>query len=145
MLIDRQLIAPEAPHVKLIADRFDLLPVLASAWVEMTLQEPHGAEAVHNRLEDCIAALTEGDDARASQDLRGVIGDFDRMCAVCAAHEAERTARDVAATEALGRPGRPGHLVVEVAPDDRHPAASKAPDAAPAAVDDDAVADTIPI
>jgi len=80
MLIDRQFIAPDSPHVKAIADGFNLMPVVASAWVEMMLQRPGGAEKIHDRLQVCIDVADERGDLRACETLRGATGVFDRLC-----------------------------------------------------------------
>jgi len=80
MLIGRQFIAPDSSHVKAIADGFDIMRVVASAWVEMMLQRPGGAEKVHERLQVCVDAAAERGDVQAGETLRGTVRDFGRLC-----------------------------------------------------------------
>jgi hypothetical protein len=77
MLVDRTLVASDVPYIKVLASGLDMPPIVARAWAEMTLAQPHGAEKVHEMLERCVHnANAQGDKALAAS-CRDALGTFD--------------------------------------------------------------------
>lgn len=79
MLVDRTLVASDVPYIKVLASGLNMPPILASAWAEMTLAQPQGAEKVHEMLERCVHnANAQGEEALAAS-CRDALGTFDAI------------------------------------------------------------------
>lgn len=97
MLVDRTLVARDAPHVQVIAREFSMSPILASAWTEMTLAQPHGVETVHATLERCVHHADACGDSKEAAEYRTALRGFDSLAShglapPSAARTAERKA-----------------------------------------------------
>jgi len=77
MLVDRTLVARDSPHVKVIAREYSMSPILASAWTEMTLAQPHGVEMVHDTLERCVHHADACGDSKEAAEYRTALRRFD--------------------------------------------------------------------
>ncbi|MBB4285496.1 hypothetical protein [Roseospira goensis] len=79
MLVNRTFLTPDSPVVQTIAEGFHMPVVLAQAWTEMTLAQPHGVETVHDMMERCVEAADERGAASMAARYRSALSRFDTM------------------------------------------------------------------
>lgn len=73
----KTLTASTSSYVATIAESEGLLPMLAAAWTEMTLRQPHGHETIREVLDRAAEkAMRRGDSVTASR-YRTALREFD--------------------------------------------------------------------
>ncbi|MQX36425.1 hypothetical protein [Roseospira navarrensis] len=77
VMMDPNLSSADTPHVQVIAKCFDMLPIVASAWTEMTLAGPHGTEKVHDMLQRCVHNAEANGDSALAATSRSALQIFD--------------------------------------------------------------------
>jgi len=76
----KSLTASTSAHVAAIAESEDMLPMLASAWTEMTLRQPKGTNTIRAVLDEAASKAARRGDQITARRYRSALEDFDARC-----------------------------------------------------------------